>query len=439
VGFLLWLVTKAVKKRGQRVVETLTEVNFRSALTHFRACVLILTAVCILAVDFHIFPRRFAKTEIHGVSLMDFGVGAFVFCAALVHPFFRTLLYRRSIESQAWYKHLILLVLGIIRDVVNDSVNYQKHMSEYGRNWNFFITFGAVSLVLSLLHWMITPTVSVRRKDNTPAISVSGVWLGLCLATTLGLAMLGIQTGFLLHQQEFTVCMASQPGEQKKLMSGLDYVLHDGTRFIQDCRGKLPTGHSPLSFWIAANREGLVSLPGYIALACFTIVAMLPMLSIAENTEPARGQNLTRESGRVYFNFRITAWMLGFLLFLGICGHLVPTESNIALLIRVSRRLCNIGYIFVILVAGIILLFLQSWSFGDPRGLKRGYQPTKLHTLVNRNAMIYFIGSNLLTGLVNLSMNTMTTSDFNAFFILLGYFCLTFLFPYAQSLMQSQS
>uniref|UniRef100_S4RIL7 Uncharacterized protein n=1 Tax=Petromyzon marinus TaxID=7757 RepID=S4RIL7_PETMA len=55
-------------------------------LTQFRAYTNLLTIVCILAVDFRAFPRRFAKTEIHGTGLMDLGVGTFVLSNALVSP-----------------------------------------------------------------------------------------------------------------------------------------------------------------------------------------------------------------------------------------------------------------------------------------------------------------------------------------------------------------
>ena len=42
-------------------------------ITNYRSSMLLVTAICILAVDFPVFPRRFGKTENFGLRLMDIG------------------------------------------------------------------------------------------------------------------------------------------------------------------------------------------------------------------------------------------------------------------------------------------------------------------------------------------------------------------------------
>ena len=45
-----------------------------------------MTAFSIIAVDFKIFPRYFAKAETYGTGLMDVGVGCFMISNAIVSP-----------------------------------------------------------------------------------------------------------------------------------------------------------------------------------------------------------------------------------------------------------------------------------------------------------------------------------------------------------------
>jgi phosphatidylinositol glycan class W len=135
----IWLLQRTQKQSAHAPSSIKTERS--CSLTCYRSSVMFLTCVAILAVDFPIFPRRFAKTEVTGYGLMDLGAGSFVVSAGLL-PHKRQSSYAKRI--------LPLLVMGTLRLLANKGLDYQEHMSEYGIHWNFFLTLAVVTPLASL-------------------------------------------------------------------------------------------------------------------------------------------------------------------------------------------------------------------------------------------------------------------------------------------------
>ena len=77
--FTLWVITAFFNLLSSTKLSGITADGKLSYLTNYRASMLLVTVICILGVDFQVFPRRFAKTETLGFGLMDIGVGSFVF------------------------------------------------------------------------------------------------------------------------------------------------------------------------------------------------------------------------------------------------------------------------------------------------------------------------------------------------------------------------
>ena len=115
-------------------------------VTVYRAHMMLMTVICILAVDFRIFPREFQKAETWGTSLvrlfltsgrssstdwsaqMDLGVGSFVFSLGLISalPLLRRTDTRKFWPAvwQAVKRSAGVLALGFIRILSVKGVDY---------------------------------------------------------------------------------------------------------------------------------------------------------------------------------------------------------------------------------------------------------------------------------------------------------------------------
>jgi phosphatidylinositol glycan class W len=110
-------------------------------------------------------------------------------------------------------------------------------------------------------------------------------------------------------------------------------------------------------------------------------------------------------------------------------GLLAVSTSVYAFNLNISRRLANLPY--VLWIAGFnnaqILLFGLVESMGprfsylpeDTAGVK--HATSRVLQAFNSNGLVIFLIANLLTGLVNLTVNTLDMSNFNAMLVLLAY------------------
>ncbi|KAG8992302.1 Glucosaminyl phosphatidylinositol (GlcN-PI) nositol acylation protein [Tulasnella sp. JGI-2019a] len=427
------------------------------SLTIYRAQMLLLTSICILAVDFPVFPRALAKCESWGVSVMDLGVGSFVFSQGVVSaiPIVRDPnqlsdpIFPKMLATAR--KVLPLLALGLVRVLLVKGTEYPEHVSEYGVHWNFFITLALLPVVSVLIHPLIA---------NLPPAAIG---LGLTAA----------------HQA---------------LLSGTSLQ----SWAISDERFGI----------IGQNKEGITSLPGYLAIHVIGFAIGLVILPVSPShfrralrrihisgAPPPGSQSPTstfksKESPNVR-QLDKTATELG--------GYVIVwwTIFAVTRLVgggtsSVSRRLANMPYVF--LTAAYNSLFILAYmaleigfspastsekshgkhdsmdsvyfsgsTYGtEPRdvgqsldewkstasvvekdaGLPRSIvldeaeygarplptpprepplQAPMLLEAINLNGLALFLIANVLTGLVNLSMQTMYASDSVAMLTLMGY------------------
>ncbi|KAI1294507.1 Glucosaminyl phosphatidylinositol (GlcN-PI) nositol acylation protein [Mortierella claussenii] len=360
-------------------------------LSVYRAGMMILTCIAILAVDFPIFPRRFGKVEAYGTSLMDLGVGSFVFSSGVVSA--RGYLKKETLPFTtqmmiALRTSIPLLALGLGRYISTKGVDYQEHVTEYGMHWNFFFTLGFLPIFVTFF----------RSLANYVRFSI------------LGTAVAVAYQYFLTY-------------------GGLE-------NYIQ---------HAPRVDIISMNKEGIFSFAGYLAIFLVGVDVGLYVLPNDPYFFMRRKSNKKKaKKGKL----AMVLLSLGFLLTMGFI-----TSYGI-LRVPVSRQMANLsyffwvvtfntGYIFCFLLAEIMITQDEPSALAIARAQakaqlstagssKKNQRPAATVLLppltcpplleaVNRNGLAVFLVANVLTGLVNLSIKTLYTPTWQALAILTAY------------------
>ncbi|KAF9011707.1 GWT1-domain-containing protein [Cyathus striatus] len=369
------------------------------SLTTYRAHMMLLTVIAILAVDFPVFPRELAKCETFGMSMMDLGVGSFVFSQGVVSaiPLLKDPSYLTSPFGPKLYrvtkKCLPIIALGAIRVLLVKGTEYPEHETEYGTHWNFFITLALLPVLQVFMHPIIL---------------------------RLPISLLGV----LLAAGEYLVVHLEA------------YVLS-----------------APRTSIISANKEGIVSLPGYLAihllgLSVGTIVLPPSPHSSAEGKKP-RGETLQAQETEHLSAPRQISKTAAELCSYAILWWVFLAVARFAEVVGLGlrwwcfRRMVNLPYI--LWVAAFNTSFLLAYLVLDMATKQKGGVPPDspliaaplpserpeastvecvsppLLEAINKHSLVLFLLANVMTGVINLSMSTMYASDAVAMSVLTGY------------------
>ena len=58
-------------------------------------------------------------------------------------------------------KALPLLLIGMVRIITNQEIDYQEHVTEYGAHWNFFFTLGVLAVLPILRKQQLLQQLSI--------------------------------------------------------------------------------------------------------------------------------------------------------------------------------------------------------------------------------------------------------------------------------------
>ncbi|KAL2344214.1 hypothetical protein Fmac_005499 [Flemingia macrophylla] len=387
--------------------------SLRAYITSYRVIVMIITFLCILAVDFQIFPRRYAKTETYGTSLLLFQTMSprlvspdcrdFFLLSCTNSPLFGPfapsfipkgfafplllftciMVYHGSLPMSLGLTckgigglSLDYMDLGVGAFVVANSLVSRQARNITTLSWKAAIVSTSPLIILGFLR--LVTTIGV---DYQVHVGEYGVHWNFFFT----LAAVSILTSFINISPQYSGVLGSivLVGYQFCLMHGLNHYLLSNERGMDI---------------LSQNKEGIFSIFGYWGMYLLG-VHLGNYLFFGSRSSGFRSNRWVRTR----------VWVLSFLLWL----LTVLLDRYVE---RVSRRMCNLPYVTMVLADNLQLLSILMLA-----DLVPGSKTSILEEAFNRNLLATFLLANVLTGLVNLSVDTLSASSITALYILLVY------------------
>jgi glucosaminylphosphatidylinositol acyltransferase len=279
-------------------------------------------------------------------------------------------------------KMIPLLIMGTIRLITHKGIDYPEHNSEYGVHWNFFYTLAFIIPTTSF----IKSYIYKNKKPN---------WLIPIFI-------------FITYQ----------------------YILsyHNLQDFIINTPRRCPTASTSALSYLAffacdlwyANREGIVGCISYTALYLLSDY-------IAYSYFWDHKKRIRRMESSTTNNNNILIWETTKPLWLSVLALFGSWQLLVSLSflpLEVSRRSTNAIFCIWVLFVNLFqlasiytIVLLCSKIVVKPSNI---VSPILLSSM-NRNGLYIFIIANLFTGIVNLSVDTLSASNHVAICILLLY------------------
>lgn len=333
----------------------------RGLLSSLLATLMLSVTVCILCVDFPIFPRRGAKTFDFGFSIMDAGVGAFIAFSGAVSPEAkhavesstdRTIQTKLGLVGRTLSSSIPLILLSCLRLFLIRYSGYREITEEYGTHLNFFAVLAAVKLISCFVYCI----VGRRIKLN---------YVGIALIVVYQIFLNNYAMDNIVNDpSRDNFFMANKEGFLSMIGLTAYHLVYTRLQLIIDDASK------------THKRYGITqTLKALLRLAAPAIFGLIVM------------HNFVQPSSRRISNAAYVCWSACMVIFL--LGCEVTVNSGIAAL---QRRYHNVD------------------DFGS-----------KIYTSFSQNAMPLFLLANILTGSINFALDTNSMSTLPSLITISAY------------------